>query len=484
MNISILSGLIFVAVFAGVVLVHEFGHYIVSLLCKVEVEEFGIGLPPRALKMWRRKGYFIHNNRRIEIPSNFDKSLDWPNVQGRECKITVNSVEDKFFLGTIEYIEELEARQPKKTGETQPEFVNVDEQGNVIAEIKSEPVLIKKTIQAGLKRGETELSGVVNEIHPGTDFTLNWLPLGGFVRPKGENDPAVKGGLAAASPWKRLAVLFAGSTMNLITGILVFSYLFSQIGIPNFDKVQINNVLPDSPAEQAGLQSGDVLVSMDGQKPTTNEETRSIIYSHLDQPIKVSVSRDGKVVELTVTPLSTRSPDQGAIGIQMGPALVKPKSFLYAIPYGALQTYDQARMLISLPAMILRGAISPEEGRFIGLKGIFDLFGQAVSRDVESRAPEQAETSTPAPAAPKSPSYYTLQLIATLTISIGLFNLFPFPALDGGRVIFVLPELILRRRVSAKFENYVHGIGMAILLLFMLYINVMDFINPAQMVLP
>jgi regulator of sigma E protease len=354
----------------------------------------------------------------------------------------------------------------------------------VIAESKPEPVFIKKTIQAGLKRGETMLNGVVNEIHPGTDFTLNWLPLGGFVRPKGENDPTIKGGLAASSPWVRLAVLFAGSAMNLVTGILVFSFLFSQIGIPNFEKVQINNVLPDSPAEQAGLQTGDVFISMDGQKTTTNEETRSIIYSHLDQPIKVNVLRGGEIVELTVTPLSTRAPDQGAIGIQMGPKFEKPENFLYAIPYGALQSCDMARALILLPAQILRGAISPEEGRFIGLKGIFDLFGQAVSRDVESRAPGQTETSTSTPAASKSPSYYTLQLIATLTISIGLFNIFPFPALDGGRIIFVLPELILRRRVSPKIENYVHGIGMAILLLLMLYINVMDFINPAEMVLP
>ena len=86
MNLSILSGLIFVAVFAGVVIIHEFGHYIVALLCKVEVEEFGIGLPPRALKMWRRKGYFIHNSQRIEIPSNFDRSLDWPNVQGQRLQ--------------------------------------------------------------------------------------------------------------------------------------------------------------------------------------------------------------------------------------------------------------------------------------------------------------------------------------------------------------------------------------------------------------
>jgi hypothetical protein len=80
MNLNILSGLIFVAVFAGVVIIHEFGHYIVALLCKVEVEEFGIGLPPRALKMWRRKGYFIFNGQRIEIPSNFDRALDWVTI--------------------------------------------------------------------------------------------------------------------------------------------------------------------------------------------------------------------------------------------------------------------------------------------------------------------------------------------------------------------------------------------------------------------
>jgi regulator of sigma E protease len=393
-------------------------------------------------------------------------------------------VDEKFILGTLEYIEEQEVKQPKITGGTQPGFVNVDEQGKVVAETKPEPVFIKKTMQAGLKRGETELSGVVNEIHPGTDFTLNWLPLGGFVRPKGENDPTIKGGLAAASPWARLAVLFAGSTMNLIAGILVFSFLYSQIGIPDFEKVQINSVLPDSPAAQAGLQAGDVLISIDAKTPTDTEQTRAVIYSHLDQPVKISVLRNGETVELTVKPLSARAPEQGAVGISMGPALVKPKSFLYAVPYGVLEAYGQARMLISLPAQILRGAISPEEGRFIGLKGIFDLFGQAVSRDVESRAPVQIETATPAPAAPKSPSFYTLQLIGMLTVSIGLFNLFPFPALDGGRIIFVLPELITRRRVPPQFENAIHAAGMILLLLLMLYINVMDFVNPVVIPTP
>jgi regulator of sigma E protease len=269
--------------------------------------------------------------------------------------------------------------------------------------------------------------------------------------------------------------------MNLVAGILVFSFLFTQIGIPDFSKVQINSVLPDSPASQAGLQTGDQILSISGDAPTTADQTRKIIYSHLDQPLQFVVLRGGEQIEITATPLSTRKPEEGALGIQMGAAFVQPKSFFAAIPYGALETYAQARMLISLPAQILRGAISPEEGRFIGLKGIYDLFGQAVSRDVDSRASVEATASTPKP---QAPSFYTLQLIAVLTVSIGLFNLFPFPALDGGRIIFVLPEIIFRRRVPAKFENYVHGIGMTVLLLFMLYVNVMDFINPAQMTLP
>jgi len=78
----------------------------------------------------------------------------------------------------------------------------------------------------------------------------------------------------------------------------------------------------------------------------------------------------------------------------------------------------------------------------------------------------------------------TLELIASLSISLGIFNLFPFPALDGGRIIFVLPELIFRRRVSPQVENLIHGMGMAFLLLLMIYINVMDFINPVNVTIP
>ena len=91
----------------------------------------------------------------------------------------------------------------------------------------------------------------------GTDFTLNWIPLGGFVRPKGENDPEISGGLAAASPWVRIGVLIAGPLMNLIAGAIIFSVLFFRLGDPILDKVIILEVADGSPAAMAQLQPGD-----------------------------------------------------------------------------------------------------------------------------------------------------------------------------------------------------------------------------------
>jgi regulator of sigma E protease len=370
MNLSVLSLVIFIAVFAGVVLIHEFGHFLVARLLKVEVEEFGIGFPPRLVRMFRWKG---------------------------------------------------------------------------------------------------------------TDFTLNWLPIGGFVRPKGENDPNVAGGLAAASPWTRLGVLFAGPTMNLLLGVLVFSLLFLQIGVPDYTKVQIGDVLANSPASQAGIQVNDIVVTANGVAIHDPTQLHDVIYANLDKPVALTLQRGKQTLALTATPSSTRLPSEGALGISMGAALVKSGSAIQSLQYGSLAVYGQIRMLILLPAQLMRGQANPQDSRFVGLKGIYDLFGQAVSRDVQSR---ETTPSTSGTAAPQTPTYFTLQLIGILTISLGVLNLFPFPALDGGRILFVLPELILRRRIPVTWENRINAAGMALLLAFMLYVNVMDFVNPAIVNLP
>jgi regulator of sigma E protease len=368
MNETILIWLVFILAFGGMVLIHEFGHFIVARLCKIEVEEFGIGLPtPGALTLFTWQG---------------------------------------------------------------------------------------------------------------TRFTLNWLPLGGFVRPKGENDPNIPGGLAAASPWKRLAVLFAGPLMNLLTAVLIYSIIFNQVGVPDTSRVLISSVTAGSPAAQAGFQDGDILVSGNGQPIRSYEELRVIVDANQNKPVAFLVDRNGQQVELNAIPRMNDQEKRIMIGVGLGVPFRSASSWTETVDLGARYAYLNVRTLISLPAQMLRGTLAPEQSRLVGLKGIYDILEQTVSHDV------QASTSAPTSADPVDQPIRTLDLIASLSISLGIFNLFPFPALDGGRILFVLPEIIFRRRVPHRFENLVHGMGMALLLVFMIYVNVMDFVNPVNITIP
>jgi len=167
------------------------------------------------------------------------------------------------------------------------------------------------------------------------------------------------------------------------------------------------------------------------------------------------------------------------IGVGLGVPFKSPESPLETIKLGAQYTYYNIQALLSLPAQMLRGTVNSEQSRLVGLKGIYDILQQTVSRDVAA-----ATTPTTTSPDPVNRPVRTLDLIASLSISLGLFNLFPFPALDGGRIIFVLPELIFRKRVSPKLENMVHAAGMLFLLALMLYINVMDFVRPVSITIP
>jgi regulator of sigma E protease len=310
----------------------------------------------------------------------------------------------------------------------------------------------------------------------GTRFTLNWLPLGGFVRPKGENDPNVEGGLAAASPWKRLAVLVAGPFMNLLTAAIVFSIIFNRVGVPDTQRVLVTDIVADSPAAQAGFVGGDIFVSGNSRPITNYDNLRAIVDANENNPVVFVVDRNGRQVELTAIPQLNSETNRVMIGVGLSVPFKQPDSWVQTLQLGVTSTFYGMRTLISLPAQMIRGTLAPEESRLIGLKGIYDIMEQSVTHDVE------ASTSAPvASANPMDAPIRTLNLIAALSISLGIFNLFPFPALDGGRILFVIPEIIFRRRVPHKFENLVHGLGMAFLLALMIYVNVMDFVNPVTL---
>ena len=310
----------------------------------------------------------------------------------------------------------------------------------------------------------------------GTDFTLHALPLGGFVRPKGENDPSVPGGLAAANPWKRIVVLMAGPLMNLVTAAVVFGLITALQGVPTSGPVSLDEVSPNSPAQQAGLQPKDVIVSVNGQAVTQNSDLSTVIYQNLDKPLSLLVKRAGQEITVTLTPLSSRyKAGQGPIGILMAAPPTRPATPVEVISDGVLMTGLQAAGLVYLPIALIQGAIAPDQARLVGLKGIFDIVNVAVQKDVTSRQAEPVPSGTPAP----RPTNSTLLIIAALSVSLGVINLFPVPALDGGRILFTLPEILFRRRVPMKFENVVNGVAMLLLIGFMIFINVMDFVNPA-----
>ena len=355
MNTTLLTEIAtFVAALAGLILIHEFGHFVAARLMKIEVEEFGLGFPPRLATLFTWKG---------------------------------------------------------------------------------------------------------------TRFSLNWIPLGGFVRPKGENDPNIPGGLAAANPWKRLFVLFAGPFANLLVGIVLISMIINQVGVAVTDQVQILEVLPNTPAAAAGLLAGDLLIEVDGVPVKSTTGLHDAIYASLDQPINLMYSRDGKKSEATLTPRSNPPAGQGAIGIVMGNP-TRQVSLFAAIPLGVSATFEQGRQLLAFPVRMIRGQIAPEEGRLVGLKGMFDIY-------------QEVRQSEPTLTIPRSVNI--MSFFAMISISLGVLNLLPIPALDGGRILFTLPEIIIRRRIPPKYENAINLVSFALLLMLLLFINLQDFLNPVSL---
>jgi regulator of sigma E protease len=459
----------FILVFVVLVVIHEMGHFLAARAGKVQVEEFSIGLPPRALRYWRSKGSITINGQRVEIPHNFDLPFDWRTGLNKEVSATADTIKDKLVLRTIELAKTENTALPTTGEENQaitPEGAPTYTYG-------------QKPEKAPAPRGAIELSGIASEINTGTEFTLNWLPIGGFMRPRGENDPDAPGGLAAASPWIRLGVLLAGPAMNLAAGVLIYTMIFVQTGIPDVTRVTLVEVQPDSPAAKAGFLAGDLIISANGKPVTSTDAIRATIYANMDQPVSIVYERTGKQYTTTVVPSSQRTADQGATGVLLGNPIQKA-NLITAMSLGLRVTGMYIHEIITLPARLIQGTIPKDQARFIGLKGMYDFMSQAVTKDQQTRQVPQPPVGTPA----SQPTNYTLALIATLTISLGVFNLLPFPALDGGRIIFLLPELIFRRRVPPRVENTVHAVGIFLLLALMLYINVMDFINPIAVTLP
>jgi len=406
-------------------LIHELAHFIVAKLAGVRVEEFGFGFPPRLVSLWRDTGHVKIGSTRVEIPRGFDLP---PEVEEKDW---VDAITRRRRDGTYA-LEGLTTIDAGGEGLT-PERERVD--------------------------GKVQMRGVVTELEPGTLYSLNLLPMGAFVRMTGEEDPSDPRSLAAQPRGQRAAVMAAGPVVNLLAALLLLVGAHMS-GIPMNKQVKVTQVEPGTAAEAAGLQSGDLIVAADGERIDEGlEELRTIIRAAPEETIELEVKREGERLSLDATP--ERREDHGFLGIMMAPWPLKRYGVLNAFRASMAQLAMIARRTLELPLMLIRGSVSSQEARPTSVVGISQIMTFSLQQSI------QWGVASPA-----------LQTAALISLALGLTNLLPLPALDGGRILFVLIEAVRGRRIPPEREAVIHFVGMLILVGLMLLVMLQDLINP------
>jgi len=297
----------------------------------------------------------------------------------------------------------------------------------------------------GLKRGPTT-------------YSLNAIPLGGFVKMAGEEDSKVPDSLASKSIGTRLLVLSAGSIMNALLPIILFSIAFM---IPHdivVGQVLVEEVAPGSPAEMAGIEAGDTIISINDKEINNNVELSRYIQLNLGQEIAILVEHsDLSQEEVWLVPRWQPPEDEGAIGVAVRtiePITVsQSEPFWRAIPLGVNECIETFILFKNAILSIFLGTVDLEIG---GPVAIAQITGEVAQAGI-------------------SP---LLEFAAFLSINLAIINLLPLPALDGGRIVFVLLEWVRRgKRISPKKEGLVHLIGFAMLMGLILAITYQDIVR-------
>ncbi|MBI2850189.1 MAG: site-2 protease family protein [Chloroflexi bacterium] len=289
----------------------------------------------------------------------------------------------------------------------------------------------------------------------GTIYSLNAIPLGGFVKMAGEEDPKVPGSLAGKSIATRLLVLSAGSIMNLLLPLLLFSIAFMVPHDTVSGKVTVEDVAPNSPALNAGIRPGDTILSINNKPLESNIDLSRAIDLNLGKQITLLVQHSDATREtIAVIPRWKPPEGQGAVGVLLRTSEAKivrrSEPFWRAIPMGIGASIETFTLFKN---GIIGMFIGTAPAEVTGPVGIAQLTGEVA----------QAGFSP------------LLEFAAFLSINLGIINIFPLPALDGGRVAFVLLEWLRRgKRISPKAEGRVHLIGFLLLMAFLLAVTFND----------
>ena len=297
----------------------------------------------------------------------------------------------------------------------------------------------------GVRRGETL-------------YSLNAIPFGGFNKLTGEEDPKKPRSLASKSVGARLLVLSAGSLMNILLSLLLLSVAFMVPHNLVTGKVVVQEVTIGSPAARVGIEPGDTIISINGRTINNSAELSRYVQLNLGKETTILIEHDDSTTEeVRVMPRWRPPKGQGAIGVVINtiePTIVRHhEPFWRAIP---LAVKSHIEIFVLYKNGIIGITIGAAPATLIGPVGIVQITGEVAQAGI-------------------SP---LLELTALISLILGIVNLFPIPALDGGRIVFVLLEWMRRgKRVSPKTEGLVHMIGFFMLLGVLVLITYQDILR-------
>ena len=294
-----------------------------------------------------------------------------------------------------------------------------------------------------------------------TQYSVRLFPIGGYVAMEGEDGESEDAGAFNKKPvWQKILVVIAGALMNLILGLLLLIILLScctdLIGTNTIKEFQ-----PNAVSEQYGLQAGDKFVKIDGHRVWSEQDLTFLLSRSTDGVFDFVVERDGQKVQLDNVKFDTEVME-GITLIRYDFVIIgEPPRFLNVLKNSFTQSASIVRMVwLSLGDLIT--------GRF-GMSQLAGPVGTVnIVADIATDAANTKNLET------------LLTIMAFITINVGVANLLPLPALDGGRLLFLIIEGIRRKPVNPKYEGYVHTAGLVLLMLLMLVVTINDIIRIAR----
>tara|TARA_B100000029_G_scaffold135906_1_gene130456 strand:- start:5966 stop:7291 length:1326 start_codon:yes stop_codon:yes gene_type:complete len=417
----------FLPMLVMLVVIHELGHYFTAKWLGVKVLEFGVGYPPRAF------GIYVGKTKVLLTPET--QLVNAQNVDllevGKLVRIYSESTDENLLIAKAILVKGLDGKFPSHPEVPLSNITLLQHEGR-IKSVSSDHLIISDML-----------------------YSVNWTPLGGFVRLSGENDPSIPQSLASKSPLSRAIILVAGSVMNAIFPVIVFAILFM---IPHeivTGNVIISDISPDSPAEISGLTPGDHIVSTNGKIITSTSDLIQNITLNTGSEMEWIIARDNSPVTILITPRIDPPTGQGATGIRIELSnSVTRKQFhppWTALALGATSTWDMLILMKQEISRWISGSANPE---FSGPIGIAQITGEITTQ---------------------GGARGWLMLSILISINLAILNILPIPMLDGGRLLFVIIEWIRRgKKIPAEKENLVHIIGFVALIGLVILVSAND----------